>query len=53
MPAKTTLFGGRLGWPRASTPRKFPQEIFANVKDQKLRFTEISHSLGMAGWPFT
>jgi len=23
-PAKTTLFAGRMGLPRASTPRKFP-----------------------------
>ena len=29
-PAKTTLFAGRLDWLRASTLRKFPQEIFAN-----------------------
>jgi hypothetical protein len=29
-PAKTTLFAGSVGWLRASPPRKFPQEIFAN-----------------------
>src|SRR6185437_8838044 len=29
-PAKTTLFAGRMGSLRASTPRKFPRGIFAN-----------------------
>ena len=29
-PAKTTLFAGRLGWQRASTPRKSPQAFFAD-----------------------
>src|SRR6185437_17167275 len=46
-PAKTTLFAGRMGSLRASTPRKLPQAIFANG----LCCVDVSH--GQADAPLT